>query len=137
MSKVPGYKIVLQFDSKTLVGYRTHSMDAEANLSDASTGESTNQWEEVYPLFKGMEFSVDGLYDPTAGDNKSFDDIYDLLAAGTQFTAKFGGTETGDVYRQASAYIRRVHIEGPHDDLSSYTVDVKVTGEVTKGTVGS
>ena len=135
MAKVPGLKIVLQFDSKTLVGYRSSSMDAEADIADATTGASTNQWKEVLPLFKGMEFSVDGLYDPVAGGNSTFDDIYALLAAGQMFTAKYGNTEVGSKYYQASAYIRRVHIEGPHDDLASYTVDAVVTGEPTQGTV--
>lgn len=135
MGKVPGYKIVLQFDTTTLVGYRSHAMDIEADMADGTTGASTNQWKEVQPMFKGMEFSVEGLYDPTAGSNKSLDDIIDLLIGGTQFTAKYGNTEVGSIYHQASAYIRRVHIEGPHDDLASYTVDCVVDGEPTKGTV--
>ena len=134
--KVPGYKILLQFDSKILVGYRSSSMDAEADMGDATTGASINQWKEVIPLFKGMEFSVDGLYDPVAGDNKSFDDAFDLLKGGTKFTAKYGNTETGSRYYSADAYIRRVHIEGPYDDLASYTVDVIVSGEPTVGVVG-
>lgn len=135
MGKIPGYKIVLQFDAKTLVGYRSHSMDAEADMGEATTGASTNQWKEYVPLFKGMEFSIGGLYDPTSGDNVSFDDVYALLAAGTLFVAKFGGTEAGDTYWEANAYVRRVHIEGPYDDLSSYTVDAVVTGEPTKSEV--
>ena len=136
MGKVPGYKIVLQFDSKTLVGYRNHSMDAEADFAEATTGESTNQWKEYQPMFKGMEFSVDGLYDPTAGTNTTtFDEAYDLLAAGTKFVAKYGGTDVGSTYWQADAYIRRVHVDGPYDDLASYTVDVLVTGEPVKSTV--
>ncbi len=128
---------MLQFDTKTLVGYRNHSMDAEADMADATTGASTNQWKEYVPMFKGMEFSVDGLYDPVAGGNSTFDDAYSLLAAGTAFTAKYGGTEVGDVYYQASAYIRRVHQAGPYDDLASYTIDVIVSGEPTKGTVAA
>lgn len=135
MGKVPGYKIVLQFDTKKLVGYRNHSMDAEADMAEATTGASTNQWKEYQPMFKGMEFSVDGLYDPTPGADMSFDGAYDLLAAGTKFVAKYGGTEVGSTYWQADAYIRRVHVDGPYDDLASYTVDVLVTGEPTKGTV--
>jgi len=137
MGKIPGYKIVLQFDNKTLVGYRSHSMDAEADMGEATTGASVNQWKEYIPLFKGMEFSVDGLYDPTAGGNNTFDDAFDLLKGGTNFTAKYGNTEAGSRYYSAYAYIRRVHIEGPHDDLASYTVDVIVTGEPTTGTVGA
>lgn len=137
MGKKPGYKIVLQFDSKTLVGYRRHSMDAEADMGDATTGESTNQWKEFLPLFKGMEFSVEGLYDPTAGSNTTFDDIYTLLAAGEKFTAKYGGTESGDKYYSVDAYIRRVHHEGDYTDLASYTVDCQATGEPTPGTVSA
>ena len=136
MSKIPGYKLVLQFAGKTIVGYRSHSMDAEADMGDATTGESVNQWKEYIPLFKGMEFSVEGLYDPTAGSNSSFDDIFDLLRAGTSFTAIYGNTESGSVYYSATAYIRRVHQEGPYNDLSSYTIDAIVSGEPTKGTVG-
>lgn len=135
--KIPGYKIVLQFASKTIVGYRSHSMDAEADMGDATTGASVNQWKEYLPLFKGMEFSVEGLYDPTAGSNSSFDDIFDLLRAGTSFTAIWGNTEAGSVYYSATAYIRRVHQEAAYNDLSGYTVDAIVSGEPTKGTVGN
>jgi len=135
MAKLPGYKIILQFDTKKLVGYRSHSMDAEADMAEATTGASTNQWKEYIPFFKGMEFNVGGLYDPTAGTDQSFDNVFDLLAAGTKCVCKFGGITVGDTYWQADAYIRRVHLEGPHDDLSSYTVDVVATGEPTKGAV--
>lgn len=135
MGKIPGYKIVLKFDTKTLVGYRTHSMDAEADMGDATTGASTNQWKEYIPLFKGMKFSVGGLYDPTPGTNFTFDGIYDFLAAGTKFVAKYGDLTVGATYWQADAYISGIHHEGAYDDLSSYTVDVQVTGEPTKGVV--
>ena len=135
MGKLPGYKIVLQFDTKTVVGYRNHSMDAEADMGDATTGASTNQWKEYLPLFKGMEFSVGGLYDPIPGTNLDFDNIFDLLKAGTQFVAKFGDKTVGATYWQANAFIRRVHIEGDYNDLSSYTIDAIATGEPTVGTV--
>jgi len=135
MGKLAGYKVVLQIDSKTIVGYRTHSMDAEADLGDATTGESTNQWKEYLPLYKGMKFSVGGLYDPTAGVESSFDDIYALLAAGTQVTAIYGGETTGDTIWTVSAYINSVHHEGDYTDLQSYTVELTATGEPTKSAV--
>lgn len=135
MGKVAGYKIVLQFDTKTIVGYRKHSMDSAVDLVEKTTGASTNQWKEYEPLFKGMEFDVEGLYDPTAGDNSTFDDAYDLLAAGTSFTAKYGNTEAGSTYWSATALIENVHHEGDMGDLASYTIHVRVTGEPTKSTV--
>lgn len=135
MGKVPGYKIVLQLDTKTIVGYKSHTMDVEADMAEGTTGASTDQWKEYVPMFKGMEFSVEGLYDPTSGANLSLDDVYDLLAIGTQFTAKYGGTEVGDRYYQASAYVKHISESAPHDDLTGYTVDCIVDGAPTHGTV--
>lgn len=137
MTKKAGYKVVLQLDSKTLVGYRSHSMDTEVDFGDATTGESTNQWKEYLPLYKGMKFSIGGLYDPVSGANLSFDDAYDLFADGTKCTAKYGGTEVGDTYWQADAYIGPMHHEGDYTDLQNYTIDIQVTGEVTKDTVSA
>jgi hypothetical protein len=135
MGKIAGYKIVLQFDTKTLVGYRSASMDIEADMADATTGASTNQWKEFQPLFKGASFSVSGLYDPTEGGNQDFDSVAALLIAGTAFTAKYGNTEVGSKYYSASAYIQKVHQGADYNSLSDYTVDVVVTGAVTPGTV--
>ena len=130
-----GYKIVLQFDAKTLVGYKSNNMKIGTSFGDATTGASTDQWEESVPLWKNAQFDVDGLYDPTSGSDKSVEDVIDLLIAGTSFTAKYGGTESGDKYYSASAYIESVDVNGPHDDLGSYSVNVKVSGAVSTGTV--
>lgn len=137
MAKIPGYKVVLQIEDKTIVGYRESSMDYTADLAEATTGASTNQHKEYVPMFKGMTFSVSGLFDPTSGTNSSVDDVIALLKAGTQVTAKFGNTETGSKYYSAEAFINHVNISGPMTDLASFTVDVTVTGDVTVGTVGS
>jgi len=137
MGKEAGYKTVLQFDSKTIVGYRKHSMDFSVEVADVTTGESTDQWEEILPMKKGMEFDIDGLYDPTAGDNSTFDDAYDLFAAGTKFTAKYGNTEVGSTYWSVDAYIINGHHEGDMNDLSSWTLHVKASGKPTKSTVSA
>jgi len=109
-------------------------MDIDADMAEATTGESTNQWKEYIPMYKGMTFSVDGLYSPDAAE-ESVLDIIVLLKVGTKFTAIYGGIEKGDEYETADAYITHVGRTGPYDDLSGYTVDVQVTGEPTSGTV--
>lgn len=137
MAKVPGYRVVLQFEDKTIVGYRDSSMDYNVDLAEATTGASTNQHKEYVPMFRGMTFSVSGLYDPTAGSNSSCDDAIALLKAGTQVTCKFGDTASGAKYYSAEAFINHINVSGPMTDLASYTIDVTVTGDVTVGTVGS
>ena len=137
MAKVAGRKIVLQVDAKTLVGYRSHTMDVTADMADATTGVSTGQWKENEPMYKGMEFSVEGLYDPVEGEELSLDDVYDLLAAGTQVTAKYGNTEIDSRYYDVPAYVTSISESAPHDDLTSYTVNLVSTGEPTADTVAS
>ncbi len=135
MTYKPGYKIVLKFDNKTIVGYRSTGMEMAADMAEATTGVSTNQWKEVIPMYKGMNFSVSGLYDPDADAYEKISDVIALLKAGTKFTAKFGGEEVGDAYESADAYIVSVSVEGAYDDLTSYSLDVQVTGEPTTGAV--
>jgi len=136
MAYKPGYKIVLQFDAKTLVGYRSTDMEMTADMAEATTGSSTNQWKEYIPMYKGMTFSVSGLYDPDTGvANEKVSDVVTLFKNGTKFTAIYGGEESGDEYESADAYITNVGRSGPYDDLSGYTIEVQVTGEPTTGEV--
>ena len=111
MAKVPGYQIVLQLDTKKLVGYRTHSMDVEADMADSTTGASTNQWKENMPLFKGAEFSVGGLYDPaTGGSVTTFDGAFSILAAWHE-----SGRQVRKHHRRQQVLPgRRIHTPRPH-----------------------
>lgn len=136
MSYKAGYKIVLKFDGKVLCGFRNTNMDLDADMAEATTGDSTNQYKEYVPMYKGMTFAVDGLYNPDTA-NQSVLDCITLLKNGTKFTAIYGGIETGDEYETADAYITHVGKTGPYDDLSGYTIDVQVTGEPTSGTVSA
>jgi len=56
------------------------------------------------------------------------------LTEGTQCTAYYGGG-AGDTDYSADAFIRHVHIDGPYDDLKSYSLDIVITGEPTTGTI--
>lgn len=136
MAKIPGYQVVLQIDNEKIVGYRSNSMDMETDMANSTTGESANQFKGNMPMFKGAEFSVEGLYDPTTGaSTTTAEEITAKLLVGTKVVAKYGGTNTGNKYYSVDAYIRRVHVEGPYDDLSSYTLDLLATGKPTVGTV--
>ena len=131
-----GYKVVLDIDGKTIVGRRSTSMSGTTTMADATTADSVNLFEEVEPMQKGMTFSVSGLLDPDAADKETIAEVMALWKASTKFTAKFGfGTEVGDKYEEGDAYVTDITIDGPHDDLTSYTLEVKITGEPTTGTV--
>lgn len=134
MSYKPGYKIVLKFNNKVLCGFRNTNMDLDVDMEEATTGESTNQWKEYVPMYKGMTFSVDGLYNPDT-TNQSVQDCIKLLKDGTGFTAIYGGIEDGNEYEEATAYITHVGKTGPYAGLGEYTIEVQVTGEPESKTV--
>ena len=134
MAKAGGYLIKVKVDSTVLVGMRSGSRSTEANMADATTAESTNQWNEYIPLFKGQTVSVEGLRD-AATSNTSVEDLYDLLAAGTKVTLYYGGIESGDVYWEADAYVMSLEEENSYDDLQSYSAEFQITGQPTKGSV--
>lgn len=134
MAAQPGYLTVINVDGNVLCGRRNMSMDVEADMAEATTGESTNQWKEWVPMYKGMEFTMEGLVDPASADTTVAAAIA-LLIAGTSITAYYGGILSGDQYYQGDAYIRHVAVNGPYDDLKSYSLDIVITGEPTASTV--
>lgn len=133
MAAQPGYLTVINVDGNVLCGRRNMSMDIEADMAEATTGESTNQWKEWVPMYKGMEFTMEGLVDPAATGTKVSDAIA-LLTAGTAVTAYYGGGP-GDSYHSGDGYIRHVSVNGPYDELKSYSLDIVITGEPSTGAV--
>ena len=129
-----GRLIKLNIDDTVLVGLRSVSRSTELDLAEATTAESTNQWKEYEAMYKGQTMSAEGLV-ISGSSNTTPEDLYDLIAAATKVTAYYGGTETGDTYYEADALINSLEEENSYDDLQSYSVEIQITGEPTKGTV--
>ncbi len=135
MAAQPGYLTVINIDGNVLCGRRNMTMDIESDMAEATTGESTNQWKEWVPMYKGMEFTMEGLVDPAA-TGTTVSAAIALLSAGTAITAYYGGgTGTGDSYHSGDGFIRHVSVSGPYDDLKSYSLDIVITGEPSTGVV--
>lgn len=129
-----GYLIKVKVDDTVLVGMRSGSRSTEVDLAECTTAESTAQWKEFEPLYKGQTVSVEGLV-KAGTSNKDPEDIYDLIAAGTQVTLYYGGIVSGDTYWTASAYAGSLEEDNSYDDLQSYSCEFTITGQPTKATV--
>ena len=129
-----GRLIKVKVDDTVLVGLRSVSRSTEADMAEATTAESTNQWKEFEPMYKGMSVSAEGLM-ITGTSNTSPEDLYDLLAAGTKVTLYYGGIESGDTYYEVDAYVMSLEEENSYDDLQTYSAEFQVSGEPTKATV--
>lgn len=120
---------------KVLAGTLSHSLKIGAEMQDATTKDSPGDWEEVIPGTKNGSFSVQGVFDPDAATGEGALDMFDILAAGTKVHLIFGPTASGSEVKEADAYVESLTEEAPLKDRTTYTVDFKATGAITRTTV--
>lgn len=134
MAKFDGRLIALLIEDVKLVGRTTSSINMSADMLDATTADSAG-YKEYIPGEKGATISVAGLYDPAAVEGVSESVAY--LKGGTQLTVKWGGTEPGDTYWYAEAFISSVSITGDKNTVAGYSLEIQITGEWTEATVSA
>ena len=133
MSKLDGKKILLQIGGVTVVGQISGSLGMAADMLDATTKDSTDGAKEYIGGETGWTCSIEGLYDPAAAEGVS--EAIGYLKAGTSLTVKYGQTGSGETYFGGSALISGVTLDGPKNDLSSYSIELQGTGVLTEATV--
>jgi len=132
MSVINGTLVVLRSGSTTIVGQTDGSLSASADMLDATTKDSTAKAKEFIPGETSWTVSVSGLYDPAATAAGSVSGAITDLKAGTAWTVKFGQTTTDDNYWTGQAHISGVTLNGPKNDLASYTVELQGTAVLTE-----
>ena len=132
MSKLNGTLIVLSNATGVLVGQTDATLNSSADMLDSTTKNSTAKAKEFIPGETSWTMSVSGLYDPAANSKLGVSDMITDLKAGTSWTAKWGQTTTGDNYWSGTAYISGVTINGPKNDLASYTLELQGTAVLTE-----
>lgn len=132
MATINGTLILLRNDATTIVGQTDSSMTMTADMLDATTKDSTAKAKEFIPGETGWTVSVSGLYDPAATALGSVSKAITDLKAGTAWTVKFGQNTTDDNYWTGSALIQSVTLNGPKNDLASYTIELQGTAILTE-----
>lgn len=125
---------MLKQGTTTLVGQTDASMTANADMLDSTTKDSTSKGKTFIGGETGWTLSVSGLYDPAAAAAGSVSGAFTDLKAGTAWTIKFGQVTSGSKHWGGSAYIQSVTINGPKNDLASYTLEMQGTAAVTEAT---
>jgi len=133
MSKMDGKNILLIIGSATVVGQISGGLAAAADMLDATTKDSTAGAKEYIGGETGWTISVEGLYDPAAAEGVS--EALGYLKAGTVVTIKYGQTGSGETYFTGSALISGVNLDGPKNDLASYSLELQGSAVLTEATV--
>lgn len=135
MAVINGTDILLIQGSTTLVGQTDATMTMSADMLDTTTKDNTAKAKTYIAGETGWTLSVTALYDPAAAAAGSVSQAITDLKAGTSWTIKFGQTATGDNYWTGTALISGVTINGPKNDVASYSLEMQGTAVLTEDSV--
>lgn len=136
MSKINGDLMLMLINGYTIAGQKNGGASFSADMLDA-TAKDSGGWKEFIAGWKSATFTLENLYDPDVAANTDFSSIFALFKAGSVVTLKWGEVVAGRKYFSASALINKVDINGPANQLSSYTISLQGTGEPVEATVGA
>lgn len=111
---------------RTLLGQRTTGMPRSHDEADATSKDSSG-WHEGIPVIKNWSMDVEGLY---IDADPPWLDLETHFTNGTQpnvrITTPAGNTYTG------KATIVDMSLDGPHDDVMTYSLSLRGSGVLTK-----
>jgi len=132
MSAINGTLIVMINGSTTIVGQTDATLNTSADMLDATTKDSTAKAKEFIPGETSWTMSISGLYDPAAAASGSVSGAITNLKAGTAWTAKWGQTTAGTHYWTGTVYLQTVTLNGPKNDLASYSIEAQGTAVLSE-----
>jgi len=132
MATINGTSIVMKKGTTLLVGQLDGSISGSADMLDATTKDSTGKAKEFKPGETTWQGTVSMLYDPASSANLML--LIADFSAGTQWTVKFGATNTGGKYYTGLANIKSWNWTAPKNALSQVTLEVQGTAVMALGT---
>lgn len=127
MALINGDLILLETDSNAYVGTTGTSIEVAADMIEKTTKDS-GAYKEFTRGERSLTISVDGLHnidETTQSGEAAFND----LIAGTEVTFKWGQfATTGDRYITGTALVESVSLDGPKNEMATYSVSLRSTG---------
>lgn len=130
MSKVIGNNILMLIGGVTMIGQTSGDIDVSCDLIDVTSKSASGKWGSYIPGRLNASLSVEGLYDPTASGVVNSKTLFDHIVAGTEVTFRFGQLGDLEYVFYGKALIEKFSIGAPIDEIATYNVSLKVTGDL-------
>jgi len=129
LGTVDGNAIGIYIDDVLIACATSASLDLSTNMSD-TTCKDNNGAEQIKPNQKTWGMGLDGMlaFDAVAG----WSDLWDAWDLGSLVTVKWGTADSGDEVYSGGAYIDSLSAQAPLNDASTYSVNFRGTGVLTK-----
>tara|TARA_R100001244_G_scaffold106202_3_gene78730 strand:- start:796 stop:1227 length:432 start_codon:yes stop_codon:yes gene_type:complete len=114
------------------------SLDVSMDERDLTTKNSAG-WKEIGGGLKSWSLSTDALYDPSAGADNEFNELFSNLDDRAELFIEFTRTtETATEFiYTGKAYITSLSLSGGVEDSATYSISLAGTGELTKEVITS
>jgi len=109
------------------------SLSMAADMLDATTKSSTSAAKEYLAGETGGTITVTGLYDPAQVQGGN--DVITLLQLRASVAIVWGEATTAVKLFTCSGLISGVTVNGPKNDVASYSVDIQITGVVVEDSI--
>lgn len=111
----------------TVTEIKSWKLDVDIELKD-KTNFGSNGWKEAVSGLKGWSGSMDGTWN-IAADTTGQKALQDAYFAGTTVAIEFNVNGTNKY--TGSAFVKKMKIDEPVDDLVKFSVDIEGTGALT------
>jgi len=134
LTPINGTDIIIKIATVTLSGQLSTNITLSADPLDATNKGSTGGWKEYIMGELGGSINVSSLYDPISTVTDNAHVAITQLIAKASVAIIWGKYTTGMDDLFMSGFINNVSIDGPKNELASYTLDITITGVVSNTT---
>jgi predicted secreted protein len=113
----------------TIGATRNHDMSITNDVLETTT-KDTERWKTYVQLFSDLEFSLEGLHDPTGAFTR--DEFLDVIENATKFKIRYGQiTVAGAKLMECDCILQNYSEGSPHDGLWTWNATIKPNDEPT------
>ena len=127
MAKNRGMDVVLKLASTVVDAWTSIGINLTKNLLDATTYDSTDEWEESLSGFKSGDIPIEGKWEEGTS-NYNVEELFDLFDGTSSAAFIFGRTTAGAVTYSGSGFVNNV---------CTWSANIHITGKTTRGTVAA
>ena len=136
MAKVRGMDVLIKLASTAIDCWTSHSMEFSKEMMDATTYDSTENWNEYLPGFKSGTIPIEGKWE-AGTSNYNVEELFSLFDGTSTAAFLIGATAAGSITYAGSCYVngfRKTHDMG---GTATWSATMQITGKVTQGTVSA
>lgn len=134
MAKNRGMDVLVQIATTLVDAWTSHSIELTKQMLDATTHDSTDEWEESLSGFKGGDIPIEGKWEEGTS-NYNVEELFDLFDGTASAAFIWGKTTGGSIKYSGSGFVNNFRLTSDMTNVCTWAANIHITGKVTRGTV--